>query len=69
MELDGLMTKHLKKCNQCNKYGLENLKSKCRFCGGDLINPRPAKYSPIDKYQRYRLDYFKTEFKKRFNKN
>ncbi|MBY8982121.1 MAG: hypothetical protein KGD57_04170, partial [Candidatus Lokiarchaeota archaeon] len=54
------MTKHLKKCNQCNKYGLENLKSKCRFCGGDLINPRPAKYSPIDKYQRYRLDYFKT---------
>ncbi|MBN1216974.1 MAG: ribosome biogenesis protein [Candidatus Lokiarchaeota archaeon] len=60
------MTKYLKKCNKCQKYGLENPESKCQYCGGKLINPNPPKYSPIDKYQKYRLDFFKTEFKKKF---
>jgi len=46
--------------------GLENPESKCQYCGGKLINPNPPKYSPIDKYQKYRLGFFKTEFKKKF---
>ncbi|MBY9007677.1 MAG: ribosome biogenesis protein [Candidatus Lokiarchaeota archaeon] len=61
------MTKYLKKCAECSKYVLENPESKCRYCGGKLVNPRPPKYSPIDKYQKYRLDFFKTEFKKKIN--
>lgn len=60
------MTKFLQKCKDCNRYGLHNDKSKCIHCGGTLINPFPPKYSPIDKYSKYRITYFKEEFKKRF---
>ncbi|MFX1500667.1 MAG: nucleolar RNA-binding Nop10p family protein [Promethearchaeota archaeon] len=63
------MTKYLQKCEKCNRYGLQNPESKCRHCGGRLINPRPPKYSPIDKYGKYRLEYFKEEFDKKFKNN
>ncbi len=59
------MTKYLQKCKECNKYGLQNPESKCKYCGGKLINPHPPKFSPIDKYAKYRIEYFKEEFKKR----
>ena len=61
------MTKYLQKCSGCNKYGLANPNSKCRFCGGQLVNPKPPKFSLIDKYAKYRLKYFKEEFEKKFN--
>jgi len=60
------MTKYLQKCKECGKYGLANPKSTCKYCGGQLINPKPPKFSLIDKYGKYRLIYFKEEFKKRF---
>ncbi len=60
------MTKYLQKCNNCNKYGLQNPGSKCRYCGGMLMNPRPPKFSLIDKYGKYRLEYFKEDFDKKF---
>ena len=60
------MTKYLQKCSGCSRYGLANPKAKCRYCGGQLVNPKPPKYSPIDKYGEYRLKYFKEEFKKKF---
>jgi len=60
------MTKYLLKCKSCNKYGLFNPESKCKLCGGQLINPRPPKFSLIDKYGKYRIQYFREEFKKRF---
>jgi len=63
------MTKYLQKCRECGKYGLINPKSKCKYCGGTLINPFPPKYSPVDKYSEYRIIYFKEEFKKRFDKS
>jgi H/ACA ribonucleoprotein complex subunit 3 len=59
------MTKYLQKCKECNKYSLQNPESKCKYCGGELINPHPPKFSPIDKYAKYRIEYFKEEFKKR----
>ncbi|MFX0186525.1 MAG: nucleolar RNA-binding Nop10p family protein [Candidatus Hodarchaeota archaeon] len=61
------MTKYLQKCKNCSKYGLINPNLKCRYCGGELINPKPPKFSLIDKYGKYRLKYFKEEFKKKFN--
>ena len=48
------------------RYGLANEESKCRFCGGQLINPKPPKFSLQDKYGEYRLQYFKEEFDKKF---
>ena len=63
------MTKYLQKCSKCGEYGLTNAKSVCKHCGGALVNPFPPKYSPIDKYSKYRIPYFREEFKKRFKDN
>ena len=62
------MTKYLQKCRECNKYGLHNTESKCRYCGGQLVNPRPPKFSLLDKYGKYRMKYFKEEFDKKFKR-
>jgi len=63
------MTKYLQKCRECNKYGLHNPKSKCRYCGGPLISTRPPKFSLLDKYAKYRMKYFKEEFDKKFKRD
>ena len=43
------------KCKKCGKYSLE----KHCDCGGECFFIKPAKFSPEDKYGRYRLDYKK----------
>ncbi len=60
------MTKYLQKCKECKRYGLTNPESKCQYCGGQLINTNPPKFSLVDKFAKYRLDYFKDEFKNKF---
>ncbi|MHA1771420.1 MAG: RNA-protein complex protein Nop10 [Candidatus Thorarchaeota archaeon] len=42
----------LYKCTQCNEYTLEE--DRCPYCGGEVYNPLPAKFSPQDKYGEYR---------------
>jgi len=42
----------LRKCTQCNKYTLNQ--EKCPYCGGKVRIPHPAKFSPQDKYAKYR---------------
>ena len=42
--------KKLKKC-ECGQY---TLKEKCPTCGKDTVSPHPAKFSPQDKYGKYR---------------
>ena len=49
------MTNSILKCNKCSKYTMEK---NCE-CGGECFSTRPAKYSPIDKYSKYRLMYKK----------
>jgi rRNA maturation protein Nop10 len=60
------MTKYLHKCKDCGQYGLTNPESKCKHCGGQLVNPKPPKFSLTDKYAIYRIQYFKEEFKEKF---
>ena len=67
------MTKYLLKCKNCGEYGLapppESKKEpKCKRCGrGEMISPKPPKFSLIDKYGEIRLkNYFKEDFKKKF---
>ncbi|MDP3918478.1 MAG: RNA-protein complex protein Nop10 [Nanoarchaeota archaeon] len=45
------MSKHILYCSNCNKY---TLKEACPSCDNKLLNPKPAKYSPEDKYGKYR---------------
>ena len=68
MAKDGKTYKEIKQ-ELSKKYGLSNPESKCRFCGGQLANVQPPKFSPIDKYQKYRLQYFKEEFDKKNKKS
>ena len=42
----------LRKCPDCNHY---TLKENCSNCNSKTISAHPAKFSPDDKYMRYRL--------------
>ena len=42
----------LRKCSKCSHY---TLKTKCPECGEDTKSVHSAKFSPDDKYMRYRL--------------
>ena len=42
----------LRKCIACNQY---TLKDKCPKCNGKTKSAHPAKFSPDDKYMKYRL--------------
>jgi len=37
----------------CGRYTLK--KDSCPYCGGKLRIPHPAKFSPDDKYAKYRV--------------
>ena len=53
------MTDIIFKCLKCGEYGFEKI---CK-CGGECISPKPAKFSPADKYSKYRNKYRQTEYK------
>ncbi|MCX8169392.1 MAG: RNA-protein complex protein Nop10 [Candidatus Methanomethylicia archaeon] len=42
----------IRKCILCGNYTLN--KDKCPYCGGEVKIPHPAKFSPEDKYGKYR---------------
>jgi H/ACA ribonucleoprotein complex subunit 3 len=58
------MTHHLMKCTKCQKYTLAD--HICPYCSAALEGVYPPKYSPEDKYQKYRLDYFRSKMVARF---
>ena len=43
----------LRRCRNCGRYTLR--KDKCPYCGGELEIPHPPRFSPEDKYGKYRL--------------
>ncbi|MGC8543127.1 MAG: RNA-protein complex protein Nop10 [Vulcanisaeta sp.] len=43
----------LRRCKKCGRYTVR--KDRCPYCGGELEVPHPPKFSPEDKYGRYRL--------------
>lgn len=43
----------LRKCSKCARYTLRT--ASCPYCGGKVHVPHPAKFSPDDKYLKYRL--------------
>ncbi|MCW4017488.1 MAG: RNA-protein complex protein Nop10 [Candidatus Bathyarchaeota archaeon] len=47
----------LRKCEKCGNYTLQT--EVCLRCGGKVHIPHPAKFSPEDKYLKYRLAFKK----------
>ncbi len=43
----------LRRCRKCGRYTLR--KDRCPYCGGEVENPHPPKYSPDDRYFIYRM--------------
>lgn len=43
--------KHILKCSKCSAYTVSD---KCPKCSAKAVSPKPAKYSPADKYAKYR---------------
>jgi len=44
--------RHILKCTKCQSYGIVEDCS----CGAKRLEPKPAKYSPEDKYGNYRRE-------------
>ncbi len=55
------MAKRLLFCRQCQKYTMKQL---CSTCGEKTAEKKPAKFSPEDKYARYRRDAKEEQRKK-----
>jgi len=49
----------LRKCEKCASYTLK--KEACPHCGAKVHIPHPAKFSPDDKYLKYRLAFKKEQ--------
>ncbi|KON31266.1 ribosome biogenesis protein [miscellaneous Crenarchaeota group-1 archaeon SG8-32-3] len=43
----------LRICEECGKYTLK--KNSCPYCSGKVRIPHPPKFSPDDKYLKYRV--------------
>jgi len=43
----------LRKCEKCHNYTLKV--DVCPYCGGRVRVPHPPKFSPDDKYLKYRM--------------
>ncbi len=43
----------MRKCTKCSRY---TLKEACPACGAPTRIPHPAKFSPEDKYAKYRME-------------
>ena len=52
------MVNHLLKCSACGRYTMEE---KCPQCKQETLRPLPAKFSPPDKYGKYRREVKKKE--------
>lgn len=39
------------RCGECGSY---TLGERCPACGGESVSPKPARFSPEDRYGRYR---------------
>jgi len=44
----------LRKCIKCKRYTLNQ--NRCPYCNQPVKIPHPAKFSPDDKYIKYKLD-------------
>jgi rRNA maturation protein Nop10 len=58
------MPTHIQRCTKCLTYTISE--GKCKTCESPLENVFPARFSLQDKYQDYRIDFFKKKMKLKF---
>jgi H/ACA ribonucleoprotein complex subunit 3 len=56
------MAKHILFCSRCKKY---TLNSSCPECNSKTVLPKPPKYSPEDKYGKFRREVKGDEYKEK----
>ncbi|MCW4046037.1 MAG: RNA-protein complex protein Nop10 [Candidatus Bathyarchaeota archaeon] len=56
------MVQLLRKCQKCGSYTLRT--DQCPHCGGTVRTPHPPKFSPDDKYLKYRMALKKEQLEK-----
>ncbi|MCL5963264.1 MAG: RNA-protein complex protein Nop10 [Candidatus Thermoplasmatota archaeon] len=49
------------KIKRCVKCGMYTLHDKCSLCGTPAISPAPSRFSPEDRYGKYRRMLYKKE--------
>ena len=52
------MNSLIRRCRKCNTYTLEE---HCTICGNETAPAIPPKYSPVDRFQKYRIKDLKGE--------
>ena len=50
------MKSKIKKCLSCNRY---TMKEKCPICNAGTVTTIPMRFSPKDKYGKYRRKFYK----------
>ncbi|MBQ2485871.1 MAG: RNA-protein complex protein Nop10 [Candidatus Methanomethylophilus sp.] len=53
------MRSSIRKCPECGRY---SLKDKCQDCSSGTVPAHPAKYSPDDRYGKYRRISIQEEY-------
>jgi H/ACA ribonucleoprotein complex subunit 3 len=48
----------IRKCPSCGLYAMKNI---CPNCGSETVMAIPMKYSPADKFQKYRIKILEDE--------
>jgi H/ACA ribonucleoprotein complex subunit 3 len=46
----------IRKCLNCKRYTLKEI---CQYCGNKTVYPHPPKYSPQDKFGKFRREAIK----------
>lgn len=49
--MSNMCAHHILRCTECRRY---TMKEKCPACKAKAQDPKPPKYSPEDKYGKYR---------------
>lgn len=58
------MPYRLKICPKCQQYTLAQ--EKCKTCGSNVANVHPPRFSLQDKYQDYRIKFFREKMEKKY---
>jgi H/ACA ribonucleoprotein complex subunit 3 len=58
------MPYRMKLCPKCQQYTLSQ--EECRTCGTSVANVHPPRFSLQDKYQDYRIKFFRAKMEKKY---
>jgi len=60
IEIKQINMMRMRKCSGCNLY---TFKEKCPKCGAKTVSPQPPRFSPEDRFGKYRRKAFQVQIK------